>query len=385
MELRNLILAAGDAALEIEKSKFALEEAKALVESAKTAVAEANGVYDQVLADCEAAGLVRSKVRKAVEELKQAYITAGLFTEASVAAPDNEVEKPRRKRKSKNDEVSAETDHEVTGPQEDTEVPSEPVEASKAVNEAPVVEPVVKAETAAEVENVHVVTEAVDEAGTALVTESVYLVDNSDMVTDIQHLIDESIAKSDVNVVGDAGRILADELKAAAEAATSESYEMDLDYFRAHLATRQTVVGEAASAFIRVISAIEAGENDVPALYPVEDNLVEYDIIDDYIEETDLIDEVDQSAQVDDGVDDDDRFGEDEPVGDEAIDVSDDDTFPITDENPNLAVVENIDSMNFLEAEPVVEDKPIQAEPTATNAPPARKPFAAPAFMQNRK
>lgn len=368
-DLRTLIFGKGsEAALAVEKAKAGvdearagIEEAKQRLEDAKSHLLDANAAFDAVLAEMEEAGLSKSKAKKAIEEINQTLVSIGALSEADAPAITISAEKPaRRKRKDKAEEAGE-------GENPPAGVGQDPVPVAT--------EELVVLET---VETTSVISATEEAAVVQVITETV---DTSSELSEIIDLINESTADIDGKEVVQG--ILNKAVELAASVARQESAHLDLDFFRTFLIELANDPEESSfllsvySAFVDVITAVENQASDIKLILPSEEVQVEeavISVVEDavsgdtsqepeitaetpletvvapvVVEEADIVepegDELDQYAGGDEDVEDYEDYVED-------VGVSDDATFPISDEeheaDVDVTVVENIDDMNFL-------------------------------------
>lgn len=86
-----------------------LELAKSALEAAKTAFDQAKLAYDELLAQAEAHGIPKAKLKKLTEDRVQALFESGLLSTARAEAKPSEPRRPRKPKPDAEAEILGET------------------------------------------------------------------------------------------------------------------------------------------------------------------------------------------------------------------------------------------------------------------------------------
>lgn len=353
-DIRNLIIGKGtESYLAVNKAKADLEDVKKQLDVAKARLAEANEEFEQVLSEVEAAGVTKSKAKKAIEEINQTLESIGIISVGGGAGASDTSEKTERRKRKEKSEKTDPVQTQVDNGNKETDTAAEPD---------------VNVESESSAKNVEV---KVSEENKTKEAEA------TDELVEIETLIDEATVSIDEPRRGEARDVLKNALAMASKVAIQEDATLDLDYFRSFLTelSRDPGLMKLHSAiyveFVRVLSSVEEQAPLVQMVLPEENGCEDVFVEDDAASHD--AGNLDESSFDEDIVDEYDDYSEDVDV------VSDDDMFPVDDkgdvDTSEVTVVDDIAGMDFL-SEPAADESPVEETKKE------RKPFAPPPFIK---
>lgn len=263
-DIRNLIIGKGtESYLAVNKAKADLEDVKKQLDVAKARLAEANEEFEQVLSEVEAAGVTKSKAKKAIEEINQTLESIGIISVGGGAGASDTSEKTERRKRKEKSEKTDPVQTQVDNGNKETDTAAEPD---------------VNVESESSAKNVEV---KVSEENKTKEAEA------TDELVEIETLIDEATVSIDEPRRGEARDVLKNALAMASKVAIQEDATLDLDYFRSFLTelSRDPGLMKLHSAiyveFVRVLSSVEEQAPLVQMVLPEENGCEDVFVEDD--------------------------------------------------------------------------------------------------------